>query len=227
MGNALIFALKQLRYPAIWRVVLKVVFLTIGLFIAFGIVLWQALLGWGGEWMQGNNSDMSALIAVVITVALGWFLFRAIAMLVMGIFSDEVVEFVEDRHYPAASAKAKPVSMARGLRLGLASAGRAIGYNLLASPLYIFLLVTGVGMIVALLLVNGLLLGRDLQDMVMARHLHDGEMHPLARGQRFILGLIVALLFLIPVANLLAPIVGAAMAVYLMHQRDATGRLKR
>lgn len=220
MEKAFLFALKQLSNPRIWRVVLKTVLLTLILFILFGVALWQGLERWGGSMMQGNNADFTVFAAIIITIAAGWFLFRAVAMLVMGIFSDEVVEIVEAKYYPEANAKAQKVSLARGLRLGLASAGRAIGYNLLASPIYLLLLITGVGLIVALVLVNGLLLGRDLQDMVMARHARDNEMTPLSKPKRFALGLIVALLFLVPVANLLAPVIGAAMAVYLMHQRE-------
>lgn len=219
MEKAFLFALKQLSNPHIWRVVLKTVLLTLALFILFGLALWQGLERWGGAMMQGNNADFTVFAAVIITIAAGWFLFRAVAMLVMGIFSDEVVEIVEAKYYPEANAKAQQVSLGRGLRLGLASAGRAVGYNLLASPIYLLLLITGVGLIVALVLVNGLLLGRDLQDMVMARHRNDDAMHPLSKAKRFTLGLIVALLFLVPVANLLAPVIGAAMAVYLMHQR--------
>ena len=219
MEKAFLFALKQLSNPRIWRVIIKSVLLTLILFALFGLALWKGLDRWGGAMLQGDNADFTVFIAIIITIASGWFLFRAVAMLVMGIFSDEVVEIVEAKYYPAANAKAQKVSFARGLRLGLASAGRAIGYNLLASPLYALLLITGVGLIVALVLVNGLLLGRDLQDMVMARHRHDHEMTPLPKATRFALGLIVALLFLVPVANLLAPVVGAAMAVYLMHQR--------
>lgn len=219
MEKAFLFALKQLGNPRIWRVVVKTVLLTLALFILFGVALWKALERCGGTMLQGDNADFTVFIAVIITIAAGWFLFRAVAMLVMGIFSDEVVEIVEAKYYPDANAKAQKVSFARGLKLGLASAGRAIGYNLLASPLYVVLLITGIGLIVALVLVNGLLLGRDLQDMVMARHRHDNEMTPLPKAKRFALGLIVALLFLVPVANLLAPVVGAAMAVYLVHQR--------
>ena len=229
MEKAFFFALKQLSNPHIWRVIIKTVLLTLILFILFGIALWQGLDRWDGDMFQGYSVDFTFFIAVIITIAAGWFLFRAVAMFVMGIFSDEVVEIVEAKYYPHANAKAQKVSFMHGLRLGLASAGRAIGYNVLASPLYVVLLITGVGLIVALVLVNGLLLGRDLQDMVMARHIHDHEMTPLPKTTRFALGLIVALLFLVPVANLLAPVVGAAMAVYLMHQRkaatNASGRM--
>jgi uncharacterized protein involved in cysteine biosynthesis len=105
--------------------------------------------------------------------------------------------------------------------MGLASAGRAIGYNLLASPLYVLLLVTGIGVPITFFAVNAILLGRDLQDMVAARHVTDyrnlsGEWR-LPKIQRFLLGLIAALLLAVPFVNFLAPVLGAAMATHLLH----------
>ena len=219
MIQAFFLALRQLFEPRILWVVAKVIMLTVALFILFGIAGFAALetlapqLGY-----RGGETD-SALFALLVTLALGWFLFRIVAMLVMGVFSDEVVEVVERKYFPAAAAQARKVGIGKGLRLGLASAGRAIGYNLLAVPVYIGLLVTGVGLIVALVVVNGLLLGRDLQDMVMARHAHDGWMQPLPRATRITLGILVALIFLVPFVNFLAPVIGAAMAVHLVHTR--------
>ena len=60
-------------------------------------------------------------------------------------------------------------SLALSLRMGLASALRALVFNLLALPLYLVLLVTGVGTVALFALVNALLLGRDLGEMVAVR----------------------------------------------------------
>ena len=233
MVQAFLLALRQLFEPRILWVVAKVVLLTLGLFLLLGVAGYYALRAVAPQLGYKMGEGESALIAFLVTFGLGWFLFRAVAIFVMGIFSDEVVDLVERKYFPAAAARAKPVGIGRGMRLGLASAGRAIGYNLLALPVYIGLLVTGVGMIVAVIAVNGLLLGRDLQDMVMARHRGerrgqgrqsgispDAMMRPLARPTRIALGLIVALLFLVPFVNLLAPVLGAAMAVHLVHARE-------
>ena len=238
MVQAFLLALRQLFEPPILWVVAKVVLLTLGLFLLLGVAGYYALLAVAPQLGYTIGGGESALISFLVTFCLCWFLFRAVAIFVMGIFSDEVVDLVERKYFPAAAARAKPVGIGRGMKLGLASAGRAIGYNLLALPVYIGLLVTGVGMIVAVIAVNGLLLGRDLQDMVMARHRGerrgqgrqsgisrdeinpDAMMRPLARPTRIALGLIVALLFLVPFVNLLAPVLGAAMAVHLVHARE-------
>lgn len=226
MIEAFLLALRQMLEPRALWVVAKVVALTLLLFVLLGVAGYTALITFAPQLgYRGDESD-SAVIALIVTFGLGWFLFRAVAMVVMGIFSDEVVEGVEAKYFPHAAARAKPVGFGKGLRLGLSSAGRAMGYNLVAAPVYLALLITGIGMIAALVAVNGLLLGRDLQDMVMARHPHDGDMTPLARRTRIGLGLIVALLFLVPFVNLLAPVIGAAMAVHLVHARKGPAAMK-
>jgi uncharacterized protein involved in cysteine biosynthesis len=92
---------------------------------------------------------------------------------------------------------------------------RAIGWNLLASPLYVLLLVTGVGTLALMLIINAKLLGRDLETMVAARH--PGTAIALAPRERWFLGFVTAGLFIIPFVNIIAPVVGSALAVHLMH----------
>ena len=72
------------------------------------------------------------------------------------------------------------------------------------------------------LAVNAMVLGRDLANMVAARHFDRAARRQwLAqnRGQRLLLGGITTALFLVPVVNLVAPVVGAAMATHLFHGR--------
>ena len=108
-----------------------------------------------------------------------------------------------------------------GIKMGLASAARALGYNILAAPVYILLLVTGIGVPIAFFAVNAILLGRDLQDMVAARHAADYRNltagSSLPKLERFVLGLVTALMLAIPFVNFLAPLLGAAMATHLVH----------
>ena len=114
----------------------------------------------------------------------------------------------------------KSADMFEAMRMALASAVRALGINLVMTPVYLALLFTAIGPAIAFFLVNGWLLGRDLGDMVASRHMDDATMRgwrKATRGQRFVLGLAVAGLFVVPLANLFAPILGAAMATHLFH----------
>jgi uncharacterized protein involved in cysteine biosynthesis len=215
--SALLRALPQVFHPAARIVLLKSLGLTLLIFAALGAVAWmglRAIFAWMG-WAS-NGGIAEAIAAALIMVATGWLLFRGIAMAVLGLFSDAIVVAVEDESYPAAAARAQSLSTAAGLRLALRSLSRTLAWNLVALPLYVVLLATGAGALLLFLAVNAYLLGRDLADMVEGRH---PDLPPIKPGARFLMGLVSALLFLVPVANLLAPIWSAAMAVHMLHGR--------
>ncbi len=223
MLRAFTLSFEQLRDPAIIRVLAKSLFLTLVIFIAVGIgftLATQALAtsyGWGEE-----GGTLVGVAAVLIAVVAGWFLFRAIAIPVMGVFADDVVAAVERRHYAEAATGAIHPSTALSLRLGLMSALRLIAINLLMLPVYAALLLTAIGPVIAFVFVNAILLGRDLGDMVAVRHLDDAARRAWLRtnrGARTLLGLVVTVLFMIPVVNFVAPLIGAAMATHLFHSK--------
>ena len=119
---------------------------------------------------------------------------------------------------------ARPPGLGVSLRLGLGALARLLLFNLIALPGYVVLAVTGIGAVALFALVNALLLGRELGDMVAVRHLDTAaRMNWLrqTRGQRSLLGLLVTGLFLLPLLNLLAPVIGAAMATHIFHGNRA------
>jgi CysZ protein len=175
-------------------------------------------------WFQGAWSWLDGVGAVVS--GLGLFgtlllLFPAVATIVMGAFLDTVVDAVEDRHYRQTKAP-RPMGLRQGAWLGLLSGGRMLLLNLLLLPVYTLLFfMSGIGPLLLYLLVNGYLLGRDMIQMVAIRHLgragektHRGK----TRNAQFAVGVLTSLLYLVPIANLLAPLLGAAMATHVFHQ---------
>ncbi len=217
--HALLLALRDLPHPRVLRVLAASLALTLLIFAGAGAAIFLAAR-WALEhwkWLDGVTLDMAGVLVVLLLIAASWLLFRAVAILVVGLFADGIVADVEGRHYPAAAARAVPVSFGKSLRLGLASVGRLVAVNLAALPLYIPLLFTAVGAPLLAFVLNAALLGRDLEAMVLARH---PDRPRLGRATRWSLGALSAASFLVPVANLLAPIVGAAMAVHLLHLRD-------
>lgn len=226
MIQAFTRSLAQLTDRTILAILLKVILLTILLFILFGVAAYFGLV-WLFAWLGWTGGGFAAATAAaLIAILTGLLLFRIVAIFVLNIFSDDIVDTVERRYYPGRAETAKPPGYAIGIKMGLASAGRALGYNILAAPLYVVLLVTGIGVPIAFFAVNGLLLGRDLQDMVAARHVVDcrnlAAEWSLPKAQRFLLGLIAALLLAIPFVNFLAPVLAAAMATHLVHGRRKT-----
>lgn len=226
MIEAFFLSLGQLLDGRIAMVFLKSLAVTLVLFAGLGVGLWygmHALSGWLAAWL--GDWTASGAFADIATIALlllaHWLLFRAIAVGVIGVFADEVVAAVEARYYPGAHASARDLPFARSVSMGLGSALRLIAVNLLLSPLYLMLLVTGIGTAMAFFLVNAWLLGRDLGDMVAARHMRYGELpawRRRTRVRRFVLGAFSTGLFLVPVLNLIAPIIGAAMATHAFHR---------
>lgn len=214
--HAFLLALRDLPHPRALRVLAQSLALTLLLLAVTGAAIFfgtrRALAQW--KWLDEAQLDMAGILIVLLVIAGSWLLFRAVAIVVIGLFADAIVADVEGRHYPAAARRAVDVGWRQNIRLALASLGRLIGGNLLALPVYILLLVTGIGTPVFALFVNALLLGRDLEAMVLARH---PDRPRFDRGARWSLGLLSAASFVVPVANLLAPILGAAMAVHMLH----------
>lgn len=158
---------------------------------------------------------------LVLTVLELWLVWRIVAMAVIGFFADEVVQAVEARHYPHAAAKARDLPLAEQFSTSLRSAWRALWVNLVALPFALALLVTGVGTALLFFVVNTVLVGRELEDMVWLRHRRNtAEPAPVARGERLLLGGVVTALLTLPVVNLLAPILGAAAATHLIHRKE-------
>lgn len=227
MLRSFTLTLGQLGDRAILGVLAKSLLITllicVGLGFAIGYAGQYGAQNWIDRAYQGSTFDTFAVIirglALILIVFFG---FRLVAVPVIGFFADEVVAAIERRHYPAAAQAAKHVTIAVSLRLGVASVLRLIGLNLLALPVYAVLVFTAIGPVIAFAIVNALLLGRDLGEMVAVRHLDPAGVKQwlrMTRGSRAIMGLAVTGLFMVPFVNLLAPIVGAGIATHLFHGR--------
>lgn len=200
-------------------VMIKVVLLTIVSFLLLGVGLWFALQ-WLFAWLNVNDDGFwSGLLSVAIIVLSGVLLFRVVAVAITWIFADDIIDAVEDRYYPRHAAFGKRPSLGTGLQMAIKSITRVVGYNLLALPIYLLLLFTGVGTAIAFLLINALLLGRDLEDMLIARHGAKGAMNKLPR---LMLGLIGTAGMLVPFINLLVPVLATATAVHLVHSGNSS-----
>lgn len=220
MIRAFLLSIGQLGDPAILRVLAASIAITLAIFALLGIGVWFAVQGLSDDWLGFRSGLLSGLVAVAAAILGGWLLFVVVAIAVLQSFADRIVAAVEARHYPAALVTARPVGHARAMLMGLRSAARALVANLIALPVYVGLLVTGIGPAIAFFLVNGWVLGRDLGDMVAARHLGRAAIRDWRKANRsrlFALGLVETGLFVVPVANILAPVISAAMATHLFH----------
>lgn len=221
LPRAFALSISQLGDPAILRVLVKSIALTLALFVLLGGVLLTGLYNELTAQGVALSAEVSVVAAVVITCIAAWLLFRFVALFVVQFFADEIVRAVEARYYPdAASVAALPFR--QELANSVRSTVRALLINLVALPVALILLVTGVGTALLFWAVNAWLLGRELQDMVWLRHRRDvHETAPIGGTTRFMLGGIVAAMLLIPFLNLFAPVIGAASATHLVHRGRA------
>ena len=219
LPRALALSFSQLGDPAIVKVLVKSLLVTLAIFALLGALLltglYQALLAYDIGW----SAQIGAIGAVILTLIAGWLLFRIVALFVLQFFAEDVVRAVEARHYLQAGSAARSLPFGQELANGLRSTLRALVANLVVLPFALVLLVTGIGTALLFWAVNGWLLGRELQDMVWLRHRKGThEIAPVGQGDRFLLGGAVAGLLMVPIINLLAPILGAACATHLVHR---------
>lgn len=222
MIQAIIMAFQSLADRRVQRLLIRVILLTLLAFLVLGFALWWVMdagLSWIGLDSIGVSADnasvFGAFLAVAATIFSTLLLFRVVAVSVTWIFADDIIDAVEDRHYPKHAMTGKRPGLASGAGMALRSVARVIGYNLLALPIYLLLLFTGIGTAIAFLLVNALLLGRDLEDMLVARH---GKEHGAMRKlPRLLLGLTGTVGMMVPFFNLIVPVLATAAAVHMAH----------
>lgn len=162
-----------------------------------------------------------AIGGIALTLLALWFLFPAVAITVMTAFTDRIASVVEELHYSQAAKNARRIGVWEGLLLGLKSGGRLLLYNLLALPFYLLLLATGIGPLVLFVIVNGIAFGRDVSELAAARHGNRTSRRAWlkeTRGQQHLIGVVVSILFLVPFANLVAPVLGTAAGIHLFNR---------
>lgn len=223
--SALLKAIGQLGDRVVIMLLIKTGLLTLLAFVMLGVGVYFGLTA-GLAWFGMTEAGLAGAAAAVVIAALAfWFLFRVVALAVIQFFADEIVIAVEEKHYPEAAACARKLPFQRDLANSLRGVGRAFLFNALALPVAIVLLFTAIGPAVVFLLVNAVLLGRELTDMAWFRHCEtQAEQNPVPAFQRVLLGGAVAMMMLVPLVNFVAPIIGAAAGTHLTHRAMAAAK---
>lgn len=206
-------ALKNLTDGQLLPTLLKSVGLTLLLFailLAAGEWGLAALPALGSPWV---NRVLEALLPILTVLGL-IFLGGPVAALFASLFLDGVAARIEARDYPA-DAPAPGVPFWTGLKAGLGLMAAVLAVDLVLLPFDLAL--PGLAEL-ATLLANGWLLGREYFELVALRHLDRDEAAALRRrfGPSITLaGTLLALLTMIPLLNLVAPLFGTALMVHL------------
>lgn len=213
MPQALLLAFRQMGDPA-FRLPLILGVLGAALAVAglIGLAAWLA--GWaaagGPEWLSWITQAGGAAAGVF----LGWWLFLPMALGIASLFTDTIAGAVERRHYPgiaAPSGASALAQMGHGIWFGV----KLLALQMLLLPLF-FIPVFG-ALIALVIAAHGL--GAGLLREVALRRMnlaHSRIAWQRLRWQGWLLGLVLALMAMVPVLNLLVPIIGIAAAAHLL-----------
>ena len=133
--------------------------------------------------------------------------------------SDDIIDRVEDKHYPNNKA-GKRLGVAHLAFLALRIMFFVIILNLVVLPLYVLLFWIPPVPLAIFYLLNGYLLGWGYYEMVAVRHLgikEAGVHRKSIRGVILVAGMIMTLLFMVPIVQFTVPILGAALICHLFH----------
>ena len=226
MIKSFFLSLACFNNKAIRSVLWKTIIITIVILVVAGFGLFS-----GGDYLlslTGLRMDWGSwtyMINVIISSLLGWFIFRVIAVMILWMFADEIVEAIEREHYNEAAVSASKPSYIASLLVGLRSLLRALIYNILAIPLYIIAAFTIIGAPIIFLIINGILLGRELEEMVTMRHKNSNIVsgkevkYGLGKFERFLLGTGMNAAMMIPFVNFIVPVIAASMATHMVHRQ--------
>lgn len=215
--NAILRSLEQIKSPPFRAIVWKSLGLTLALLALVWLALTRLLNWWLAQGTVVTDHPMIATIAAFMAGAglfIGLaFLIAPVSILVASFFADDIAARIERDDYPL-DPPGQPPPVARALVDALKLALLALGVNLLALFL---LLLPGIN-VVAFLLANTFLLGREYFTLAAGRFLPPEGVKALREKNRFAVyfaGFVMALLLGVPIVNLFAPVFGTALFVHI------------
>ncbi|EKE44482.1 hypothetical protein OCGS_1320 [Oceaniovalibus guishaninsula JLT2003] len=226
-------ALAQMGDRRFRGVLLRGIGLTLALLVgATALVAWgigwllpdSVSLPWIGPvgWLDNLASGAGGAAMLVLSV----FLMIPVASFCTSFFLDDVTDAVEARYYPAL-APAPRLGLAEGLAESLSFLGVLLVANVVALIAYLLVVPAAPFIFLAL---NGYLLGREYFQLVARRRLGAQGARALRKrhaARIWLAGIVMAVPLLVPVVNLLVPVLGAATFTHLTHRlmaRASSGR---
>ena len=215
MFASLARAARLIFDPAFAGIVVKSLLLTILLFaVALGLTEYglAQLPVLGNPWVNRALEWLAPLLFLFGGIFVG----PPVAALFASLFLDQIADRIEARDYPGSMARG--ASFAATLRAGLKLVVLIIGVNLVLLPFDIGL--PGVGELLSVA-ANGWLLGREYFELAALRHVtldNATQMRRANSGAIWLSGVLIALASMVPLLNLVAPLLGTALMVHLFHR---------
>lgn len=205
--------LHSLRDPRLLLIITACAFLGIIVVVsAVAGITWLAatFFTFEREWLN----TLVTVAAGIIGGIGGWFMLPVVVVLIGGIFQETVIHQVEKRDYPERVRKEEP-TLWPDLQHDIFFTLRALLLNLLVLPFYLF----AIGPLLSIAL-NSYLLGREFFETAAGHHLGKPAARKLGREHRKTVyggGLVITCLTLLPVLNLIVPVMATVWMVHAYH----------
>ena len=224
-GSKLRLVLAVMRLPFAWLVMAISVGCTLVVIAGLAAGTWWLLSGlgwWDRGILQATRWDdwLVGGVGSTLVLVLGWFTFPLIVTAVAGVFLEPLADRLERKFYPDLPMP-RAIPIAEQILISLRTLARSIGWNILCLPFY-FIPVLNIAVYAAM---NGFLLSREYFQVVALRHLPTGESKSLYRRIRWPLwrgGLVLSVVFVIPVVNLFAPLLATSWMVHRLWRGDGS-----
>ena len=196
--------LKALALATLLTLLSIVLAVTLGVALLDGILdifskTLQSWLGKGESWFRGFANFMGGTLILIIS----YFFLAGIHGAFVGIFIDDILDSIQQKHYPNMAWEEAPTFLT-SLSFSLRILGLTIFLNLLASPLLILgWFIPPIGLTLQVLL-NGYLMGKEYGQLVEFRIPPSASLKPTPKYFRN--GIIASCIWIIPILNLVAPI---------------------
>ena len=211
-------AFDDLKIPSVRWAILACVLMSVVVIIALPWTAWAVLasmqlISWG--WLDGVLDVTGAIITTILAILL----FPIIMTALTGLIAEYLLTPMEQRRHPDLPPPHDLPYMRRVMN--------ALGFLVTAFLLTLAVLIGGfflVGLNVLLAwMVNAYLLSREFIEMVALRRVSPAAIKAWRRQNRtavMLRGLILAGLFVIPVLNLIAPVLAAMMTSHWLARTD-------
>ncbi|WP_112320435.1 EI24 domain-containing protein [Oceanibium sediminis] len=223
-------AIAQIGDARFLSVLIRAVLVTLVLLGALVWGLYRTLAWWAADGISlpligtiGMDGGLGWATLIVLALA-SILLMLPLALVIVSLFLDAVVDAVEERHYPGLPG-VEPQPVAAALGESLRFFGVMIAVNLAALVIYFAFTILAPFVFLA---VNGILIGREYYHLVAARRLGNAGARALRRrhrGEVWLTGVILALPMGIPLVNLLVPVIGVAAYTHQAHRHMGTPRV--
>jgi uncharacterized protein involved in cysteine biosynthesis len=209
----------DLLRPRVLRLVLLGIALTIGLFVAMQAAIFWMIRLWlpGGftlPWVGHIQlAEVLSWGSLALFPLMGIFLMAPVAAGFSGLFAENVADAVEEIHYPRK--RGKSVDFLDGFLESLPILAAVLGVTVISLLLTPFL---GPFAPVLFFGANGWLLGREFFQMAARRHMDSLPAQDLRRtysGRITATGVLVALGLVVPLVNIMVPLLAAAAFTHL------------